>query len=71
METAIEKVLRLINRLEPEPICSDCIAEYVHAIGSELDEITLELAASADIERTMGECVLCRARKKVVSTKSG
>lgn len=56
----LDKVRGLIERLAPEPICDDCIAEKL-TLGwsSQANVAARELAGTQGFERRSDMCVLC------------
>jgi len=61
-----DRVRGLIERLAPEPVCDDCIADRL-GLGTRqhASQQTRELAGSAGFERRQAPCSLCGATKKV------
>jgi hypothetical protein len=65
-----DAVRRLIERLSPEPVCDECVAER---LGSDAHQdvaaATAELAGAKGFERAMSACTLCEETKK--ATRKG
>lgn len=65
--TVLDDVRALIERLTPEPVCDDCIAERLSlSVRQHANRKTLELAGSPGFERRIDACSLCGATKKVI-----
>lgn len=63
----LDDVRALIERLAPEPVCDDCIAERLGlSVRQYANHKTLELAGSPGFERRIDVCSLCGATKKVI-----
>ncbi len=66
MTAEIAKVRALIERLGPQPVCDECIAERLDLAVLEPAELrTLELAGADGFERRLDACALCGTTKKV------
>lgn len=58
--TVLERVRGLIERLAPEPVCDDCIAEKLAVTqASQVNLAAHELAGAKGIERRGDICALC------------
>jgi len=67
LTTVLEQVRRLIERLSPEPVCDDCIAERLGlSVRQHANHKTRELAGANGFERRQEPCSLCGAVKKVI-----
>lgn len=67
MTAVLDKVRALIERLSPEAICDDCIAERLAlTVRQHANHKTRELAGSDGFERRLDPCVICGATKKVI-----
>jgi len=65
--TVLEQVRKLIERLAPDPICDDCIAERLGlSVRQHANHKTRELAGAHGFERKVDACSLCGATKKVI-----
>jgi hypothetical protein len=65
--TVLEDVRRLIERLSPEPVCDDCIAERLDlSVRQHANHKTRELAGAGGFERSKDACTLCGAVKLVI-----
>jgi hypothetical protein len=65
--TVADRVRALIERLAPEPICDDCIADKLElSVRQHANHKTRELAGSDGFERRVDACSLCGATKKVI-----
>ena len=65
--TVADRVRALIERLAPEPVCDDCIAERLElSVRQHANHKTRELAGSDGFERKLAACSLCGATKKVI-----
>jgi len=65
--TVLENVRGLIDRLAPEPICDDCIAERLSlSMRQHANHKTRELAGTDGFERRKDTCSLCRDPKLVI-----
>lgn len=65
--TVLDQVRALIERLSPEPVCDDCIAERLDlSVRQHANIKTRELAGQGGFERRIDSCSLCGARKKVI-----
>ncbi len=68
--TVLDQVKSLIERLAPEPVCDDCIAERLSLTArQQVNHKSREIAGMAGFESQNGECALCGATKKVVRHK--
>ena len=65
--TKLDDVARLIDRLAPLPICSDCISDKLN-LGTrhQADQRCRELAGTNGFERKKAACGMCNAIKLVV-----
>ena len=65
--TVADRVRALIERLAPEPVCDDCIAERLElTVRQGANHATRELAGGDGFERKLAACSLCGATKKVI-----
>lgn len=65
--TVLDDVRRLIERLAPEPVCDDCIAERLGlSVRQHANHKTRELAGDHGFERSKDACTLCGATKLVI-----
>lgn len=63
----LDQVRGLIERLAPEPVCDDCIAERLDLEARQhANHKTRELAGSGGFERRIDACSLCGTTKKVI-----
>ena len=63
----LDRVRGLIERLSPEPICDDCIAERLElSLRQHANHKTRELAGTQGFERCMEPCAICGATKLVI-----
>jgi hypothetical protein len=61
-----DQVRRMIERLAPEPICDDCIADKLAlADGRSVAQTSRELAGQDGFERARDRCTICGVRKRV------
>lgn len=69
--TVLEDVRRLIERLSPEPVCDDCIAERLGlSVRQHANHKTRELAGDHGFERSKAACTLCGTVKLVIRHKA-
>ena len=69
--TVLDDVRRLIERLSPEPVCDDCIAERLGlSIRQHANPKTRELAGTDGFERSKDACALCGATKLVIRRRA-
>ncbi len=62
----LEDVKKLIERLAPEPVCDDCVADTLKLPGRQnANRHARELAGQDHIERRRDVCSLCGADKLV------
>ncbi len=67
MVTVLDQVRALIERLAPEPICDDCIADKLDlSVRQHANHKTRELAGSHGFTRAKDACTLCGATKLVI-----
>jgi hypothetical protein len=60
-----------VERLSPEPVCDDCIAERLRLSDtSQANKKTRELAGSDGFERLQDVCSLCGAPRKVIRRRA-
>lgn len=65
--TVRDEVAALIERLSPEPICDDCIAERLAlSVRQHANHKTRELAGTSGFERRLDPCTICGVSKKVI-----
>lgn len=65
--TVLDQVRALIERLAPEPVCDDCIAEKLSlSWSSQANLATRELAGAREFERRNDVCALCGGTRKVI-----
>jgi len=65
--TVFDDVRALIDRLAPEPICDDCVAERLGlSVRQHANHKTRELADSNGFERRKDICSMCFAEKLVI-----
>ncbi|MDB5707214.1 MAG: hypothetical protein JWN66_4330 [Sphingomonas bacterium] len=70
MATVQDMVRGFIERLSPESVCDDCIAERLKlSATSGANKQTRELAGMGGFERTQNVCALCGAPRKVIRYK--
>ena len=63
----LDHVRRLVERLSPEPICDDCIAERLGlAVRQHANRKTRELAGIDGFERGRDACAICGMTKLVI-----
>ncbi len=63
----LDDVRKLIERLSPEPICDDCIAERLGlSVRQHANHKTRELAGQSKYERRKDICSLCYHEKLVI-----
>lgn len=69
--TVIDEVRKLIERLAPEPICDDCIAEKLGlSVRQHANHKTRALAGSGGLERGKDVCAICGATKLVIRKRA-
>ncbi|WP_034161487.1 hypothetical protein [Sphingomonas sp. ERG5] len=60
----INDILKLIERLAPDPVCDDCIAERLQLADLQKVRIaTNALAGTSRFERCSDTCALCDHKK--------
>ena len=65
--TVFDDVRALIDRLAPEPICDDCVAERLGlSVRQHANHKTRELAGSYGFELRKDICSMCFAEKLVI-----
>lgn len=65
--TVTDDVRALIDRLSPEPICDDCIADRLKlSVRQHANHKTRELAGSNCFERRKDICSMCFGEKLVI-----
>ncbi len=65
--TVLDDVRALIDRLSPEPICDDCIADRLKlSVRQHANHKTRELAGFNGFERRKDICSMCFGEKLVV-----
>lgn len=66
-KTVFDQVQALIDRLQPDAVCDDCITERLGlSVRQHANHKIRELAGTAEFERQLDECALCGLRKKVI-----
>ena len=69
--TVLEQVRKLIERLAPDPICDDCIAERLGlSVWQHANHKTRELAGRDGFERTKDACAICGSEKLVIRQRT-
>lgn len=67
MTTVLDRVRKFVERLAPEPVCDDCIAEKLElTIRQNAGHLTNELAGTDHFARDHAPCALCGAPKTVI-----
>lgn len=67
MPTVLAKVRAFIERLAPEPVCDDCIAERLGLlVPQHAHHRARELAGSDGFERRLAPCALCSATRTAI-----
>ena len=70
MTTVLERVRALIERLSPEPICDDYIAQKLDlTVRQHANHKTRELAGATGFERRNDICSICCGEKVVIRRK--
>ncbi|MGN6278902.1 MAG: hypothetical protein ACTHM8_09300 [Sphingomonas sp.] len=65
--TVLDQVRRLIERLSPEPICDDCIADKLGlSVRQHANRKSRELAGTHGFERRKDICAICGTTKMVI-----
>jgi hypothetical protein len=68
--TDLERVRLLVERLRPEAICDECIADKLELpLSDDAFCQSGELAGTLGFERKIGNCAICRVAKKVIRRK--
>jgi hypothetical protein len=71
MVTVLDMVRGFIERLSPEPVCDDCIAERLRlSATSQANKTTRELAGMNGFERKRDVCSLCGAPRTVIRRRA-
>jgi len=66
-ETVFEQVRAFVERLRPDAVCDDCIADRLGlSVRQHANHKTRELAGSSGFHRQVDTCTLCGSRKKVI-----
>ncbi|TCJ39508.1 hypothetical protein E0504_10405 [Parafrankia sp. BMG5.11] len=66
-----ERVRSLVERLRPNAICDDCIANKLELSSrQQANRKSRELAGSSEFEQKLGECAICGATKSVIRHKA-
>lgn len=69
--TVLDEVRKLVERLSPEPVCDDCIAERLGlTVRQHANHKTRELAGAHGFERYKDSCALCGANKLIIRHKA-
>lgn len=72
MESVLDKVRGLIERLSPEPVCDECVAGRLQlSTISQANKKTGELAGSHGFEQKLDVCSLCGATRTVIRRRAG
>lgn len=72
MASVLDKVRGLIERLSPEPMCDECVAERLQlSTISQANKKTRELAGSHGFEWKLDVCSLCDAPRTVIRRRVG
>jgi uncharacterized protein YaaQ len=65
--TVAENVAAFVERLSPDAVCDDCIAERLElTVRQHANHKTRELAGTGGFERRKAPCSLCGAEKLVI-----
>ncbi|RUN78412.1 hypothetical protein EJC47_00600 [Sphingomonas sp. TF3] len=71
MATVLDMVRGFVERLSPEPVCDDCIAERLRLSDTSLaNKKVRELAGSGGFEREQNICSLCGAPRIVTRRRT-
>ncbi len=66
-ETVFEQVRAFVERLRPDAVCDDCIADRLElSVRQHANHKTRELAGLSGFLRQVDTCTLCGSRKKVI-----
>ena len=66
-QTVLEQVRAFVERLRPDAVCDDCIADRLGlSVRQHANHKTRELAGSSGFQRQVDTCTLCGSRKKVI-----
>lgn len=69
--TVLDQVRKLIERLAPEAICDDCIAERLGlSVRQHANHAARELAGSDGFERGKDDCAICGENKLVTHRRA-
>lgn len=61
-----DQVRRMIERLAPEPVCDECIADQLErADGQGVAQAGRELTGQDGFERARGRCAICGVSRRV------
>lgn len=67
MATVLERVRALVERLSPEPISDDCVAQNLDlSVRQHANHKTRELAGMRGFERQKDACAICGNDKMVI-----
>lgn len=65
--TILDRVRALVQRLSPQPVCDDCVADTLGlSVRQHANHKTRELAGSDGFERRKDICGLCGSEKLVI-----
>jgi len=69
--TVLDQVRGLIERLSPDPICDDCVAERLGlSVRQHANHKTHELAGTGGFERGKDACAICGETKLAIRRRA-
>lgn len=69
--SVLDQVRALIERLSPDPICDDCIAEKLGLpVRQHANHKTREFAGANGFERGKDVCAICGATRQVIRRRA-
>jgi len=71
MATVLDQVRSFVERLAPDSVCDDCIAERLQlSVRQHANHKTRELAGHRGFERGKDSCSLCSGTKLVIRKRT-
>lgn len=66
---SINRIKAFVERLKPERVCDDCIAERLAITGTAVATVINELVGRTEFERTVGACAFCQDNRQTTRAR--
>lgn len=65
----IDRIRAFVQRLKPNLVCDDCIADRLNITVKAVAPMTNELAGHTEFERSVGTCTLCGNTRQTIHAR--